>query len=255
MEVELTHDAFRARYDDPQWHRAIKNKSEPVSSQRVLVVRRTFDPTPLAHFTGLRSLTFNGVGFGDLANVTGPVDTLTIWSSATRDLSALRASPTLDTLDIRSSLVQDISPLLSCEKLWLLNLTGCPLSEESFYEVRPRLLALTKERDNNPLPTEYDLEDDWKLMLELQAMGLCVVTYRYEGILRVRVPHLKYAANPELARCDLGAGQIRDVAHSLEEPDTAAFLDACYEKYSAEGYRGDVREYSEQEFIDNGYKL
>src|SRR5690606_24971263 len=118
---------------------------------------------------------------------------LKVWYSSVRDLSALANCPELESIELDNCLIEDLSPLLQLPKLWKLTCIGQPLSDESFHEVRPKVIEhLQKNRATELSRDPFDTESDWKLGRELFDLGLRVTVSRYQGNLRLACPGLKY---------------------------------------------------------------
>jgi hypothetical protein len=81
-----------------------------------------------------------------------------------RDLNWVRGRENLEGLSINYGFIEDISPLLKLPNLKLVNLEGNPLSEESYYEVLPKL----EERVNTVF---YSEEHIWKLQRQIWEAG------------------------------------------------------------------------------------
>ncbi len=80
------------------------------------------------------------------------------------DLDWVRSHENLESLDLNYGFIEDISPLLELPNLKGVGLEGNPLSEESYYEVLPKL----EERVNT---LDYSEEDVWKLQRRMWEAG------------------------------------------------------------------------------------
>ncbi|MEU2668534.1 hypothetical protein ABZ622_06605 [Streptomyces sp. NPDC007164] len=121
----------------------------------------------------------------------GSLRSLTVRDSGMASVSGL-ATLSLLSFYAPRNFIYDITPLMSISRLRNLDLTGNPLSENSYRHLVPQLI----ERGCRVILSD---EFEWKLTLHLHAEGVPVSCYKSPQGYRLCRPGLKLTDSPEYA--------------------------------------------------------
>jgi hypothetical protein len=96
--------------------------------------------------------------FGTMSDL----EVLEVIQTTLSDISTIAQHPKLQQVSLSFNFIEDISPLLELDEVFTLDLHGNPLSEESYYEIVPKL----EEKGMRP---RVDDEEIWRLCCEIHA--------------------------------------------------------------------------------------
>ena len=146
-----------------------------------------------------------------------------------RDISPLTRCPNITTFELAHTLVEDLRPLLTYEYLDKVNVRGCPLSEESFFEILPELKEKPRRHLAKPPHVWHCDEEAWRLSVELRDRGLRAVyteNQRHEKM--VIAPGLLANDTPDLYAYRLTPDELRAVLDA-QEWELKPFMARCRE--------------------------
>lgn len=146
----------------------------------------------LRRFSSLRVLILNGCEPVSLTALAGQstLGALSVKFSALASLAGVEGLPNLNRLVLRCNFVKDLRLLLECPQIREIDVTGNPLSEESYLEVLPEL-------GRRGCRVTFSDERSWRLTLLMHSVGLPFSCYQGEGGYRICRPGLRYTARPE----------------------------------------------------------
>lgn len=137
----------------------------------LLVACDPVDTDQVSHLRSLRSLTVRDSGMGSVSGL---------------------AALSLLSFYAPRNFIRDIAPLMSISRLRNLDLTGNPLSEESYRHLVPQLI----ERGCRVI---FSDEFEWELTRHLHAEGVSVSCYKSPQGYRLCRPGLRLTDSPEYA--------------------------------------------------------
>ncbi|MDT0319360.1 hypothetical protein [Streptomyces millisiae] len=165
---------------------------ERCSSVEILIIVGC-DPVrirDLVSLSSLRSLTIRDSGISDLQGIA---------ELALRSFTAPR------------NFIGDVSDLLSCGRLQSVDLTGNPLSEDSYFEVIPTLRRKLRQ-------VQYSEELEWRVTVHLHQHGVPVSCYASDRGYRLCRPGLRLTGSPEFAHPVITEEGVREL---LRDPESA----------------------------------
>ncbi|MEU3218212.1 hypothetical protein [Streptomyces sp. NPDC006971] len=127
----------------------------------------------------------------DQLSTLGALNLLRVRDSGLESVSGLSSLSILSCYTPRN-LIQDVTPLMSISRLRNLDLTGNPLSEDSYHQLIPQLSA----RGCRVIMSD---EFEWSLTRHLHNSGVTVSCYKSEQGYRLCRPGLKLTDSPEFA--------------------------------------------------------
>lgn len=159
---------------DPALERAIADKvghpppttAEERESVSSLSVKHARDLTGIADYPALRTLILTGCDPVSLTSLAG-LDALVairVQFSALRDVVGVPGLPQLLLLTAPANLIEDLTPLLDGPKLSELDVSGNPLSDESYHVILPEL----RRRGWRIVASD---EREWQLTRRMHAAG------------------------------------------------------------------------------------
>ena len=159
-----------------------------------LPVRGPRDLSSLARFTGLRVLLLIGYVGRDLSVLAEhpALENVTVEFSAVADVDALATVRTLSRIYLRANAIEDVSALRTgLPRLREVDLTGNPLSEESYRKVVPELRERARET------VTVSGEREWLITRRLYAAGIPFDYFRKGSSYRLCRPGLDYTDMPQ----------------------------------------------------------
>ncbi|WP_405614826.1 hypothetical protein [Streptomyces sp. NBC_01508] len=162
----------------------------------------------LARFPMLRTLHVVGYGGRDLAALAGHprLASLSMRFSALADVSAVLTLPTIRRLKLPLNAIEDITALRSgLPKLREVDLTGNPLSEESYRELVPELRQRVRET------VTVSREREWQITRKLHAAGVPFDYFRQGDTYLLCRPGLAFTNTPDAAHAEIGPAELEAV--------------------------------------------
>lgn len=201
---------------EPQVERAVQRRLQrnpPFSDSDVaqldtLAVLCPRDLDDLARFPMLRTLHVVGYGGRDLAPLTHHprLATLSLQLSTLVDVSAVLTLPMIRRLQLPLNAIEDITALRSgLPKLREVDLTGNPLSDESYREVVPELRQQIRET------VTVSEEREWQITRKLYAAGVPFDYFRRGDTYLLCRPGLALTDTPNAGHVEIGPGELEAV--------------------------------------------
>ncbi|MDL4776658.1 MULTISPECIES: leucine-rich repeat domain-containing protein [Thermomonosporaceae] len=162
----------------------------------------------LARFPMLSTLHVVGFGGCDLAALAGHprLASLSMRFSALADVSAVLTLPMIRRLQLPLNAIEDISALRSgLPKLREVDLTGNPLSEESYCEVVPELRQRVRET------VTVSEEREWQITRRLYAAGVPFDYFRHGDTYLLCRPGLAFTGTPDAGHAEIGPDELEAV--------------------------------------------
>lgn len=201
---------------DPQIEQAVRRKlqKDPPFSDNdlaqldalaVLFPRSLAD---LTRFPKLEALLVIGYGGRDLAPLSNhpQLSTLSVRFSALRDVSAVSTLPMIRRLKLPLNAIEDITVLRSgLPKLREVDLTGNPLSEESYRQVVPELRQKAKET------VTVSGEREWQITRKLYAAGVPFDYFQEGDTYLLCRPGLAFTDKPSAGHAEIAPDELEAV--------------------------------------------
>ncbi|RST08516.1 hypothetical protein E2C00_19645 [Streptomyces sp. WAC05374] len=168
----------------------------------------------------LRVLVLSGYGAGDLPDLGrfSDLSSVTVSDSDLRDLRLVHTATSLLSLNVERSLVSDISPTVECAGLGWLDVTGNPLSDESYREVLPELRA-------KGVDVRASEEREWSLTRALHDAGLPFAYCLHGDHHRLSRPGLTRTGNPEGGHISISPEELEHLLATSPEDIEPLFDD------------------------------
>ncbi|MFH9198945.1 hypothetical protein ACH4KO_16955 [Streptomyces anulatus] len=160
------------------------------------------------------------VEMGSLTSLSSMVS-LTVEDSGLHSLEGVQELP-LFTLEISFNFLTNLAPAARVKPLKRINVTGNPLSPDSFYQVIPELRS-------RGIDVTSSGEEEWRITRMLHEAGLPYCYYRDDqGKFRISRPGLALTDRPEVNHpviaperlMELVTDQPSEVSELFERPDT-----------------------------------
>ncbi|MFJ1798919.1 hypothetical protein [Streptomyces sp. NPDC088180] len=201
---------------EPQFDQAVRRelqRNPPFSDDDIaqidaLAVLFPHSLGDLARFPMLRTLHVVGYAGHDLAALTGHprLASLSMRFSALADVSAVLTLPRIRRLQLPLNAIEDITALRSgLPKLREVDLTGNPLSEESYLEVVPELRRQIRET------VVVSEEREWQITRKLHASGVPFDYYRQGETYLLCRPGLAFTNSPNAGHAEIGPAELEAV--------------------------------------------
>ncbi|MEH0573805.1 MULTISPECIES: hypothetical protein [Streptomyces] len=162
----------------------------------------------LARFPMLKTLRVVGYPGRDLAALAGhpQLASLSVRFSALADVSAVQTLPMIRRLKLPLNAIEDISALRSgLPKLREVDLTGNPLSEESYRELVPELRQRVRET------VTVSEEREWQITRKLYAAGVPFDYFRQGNTYLLCRPGLEFTDKPNASHAEIGPDELEAV--------------------------------------------
>lgn len=190
------------QFTEPQFERAVQRRlrrNPPFSDDdlahiEALALLFPRDLSDVVHFPMLRTLNVIGYGGRDLAALAdhSRLASLSLRFSALADVSAVPTMPMISRLKLPLNAIQDATALLSgLPELREVDLTGNPLSEESYHEVVPALRQRVRES------VAVSEEREWQITRKLHAAGIPFDYFRQDDTYLLCRPGLEFTDTPD----------------------------------------------------------
>ncbi|MFE1268268.1 hypothetical protein [Streptomyces sp. NPDC058758] len=201
---------------EPQVERAVQRRlqkpppftDDDLAQLEGLAVVFPHDLSDLARFPMLRTLRVVGYGGRDLASLTGHphLSSLSMEFSALVDVSVVRTLPMIRRLLLPRNAIEDISALRSgLPRLREVDLTGNPLSEESYRTVIPELRQRIEEA------AAVSEEREWQITRRLYAAGVPFDYFRKGGKYFLCRPGLAFTDTPDAGHAEIAPDELEAV--------------------------------------------
>lgn len=201
---------------EPQVEQAVQRrlrKSPPFSDDDIapldtLAVLFPRDLSDLTRFPMLTTLHVVGYGGRDLDALTGhpQLATLSMEFSALADISAVLTLPMIRRVQLPLNAIEDITVLRSgLPKLREVDLTGNPLSEESYLEVVPELRQQVRET------VTVSEEREWQITRKLHAAGVPFDYFRQGDVNLLCRPGLAFTDTPDAGHAEVGPDELEAI--------------------------------------------
>ncbi|MBI0296216.1 leucine-rich repeat domain-containing protein [Streptomyces sp. PRKS01-29] len=196
--------------------------AEDLASLNELHVRNARSLKGIQYCSSLEILIIVGcdpVDIRDLMDISG-LRSLTIRDSGLMDLQGV-TELSLRSFTVPRNFLSDVSSLLSCSRLQSADLTGNPLTEDSYFRVIPELRKkLRRVRSSDEL--------EWRVTAHLHRCGVFVSCYKDDRGYRLCRPGMGLTGSPEFAHPviteDGAQSLLRDAQKAYEYFDGNDFL-------------------------------
>lgn len=150
------------------------------------------------------------------------LSTLKIICSTLENIQMLSRCQSLENLEIICTFVEDLNPLMDLPRLRRGVLLGNPWTEESYHQLRPKLLTTPTAEWKKPPVIEFSNTEDWQLTRQLWEYGLKVCFANFDGNRSVLVkPGISNKTN---LNCDFISEDRVIVEEELEKPNLTTDL-------------------------------
>lgn len=201
---------------EPQFEQAVQRRlrrnppfsDDDIAQLDALAVLFPRDLGDLARFPMLRTLVVVGYGGRDLAALAGhkQLASLSIRFSALADVSVVPTLPMISRLKLPLNAIEDISALRSeLPILREVDLTGNPLSEESYREVLPELRLEVRET------VTVSEEREWQITRKLHTAGVPFDYFRQGDTYLLCRPGLAFTDTPDAGHVEIGPDELEAV--------------------------------------------
>ncbi|MEV6165370.1 hypothetical protein AB0L71_26280 [Streptomyces sp. NPDC052052] len=133
----------------------------------------------------------------------GRLLSLRIHDSGLRDIEGMDKFPGLRILSLPRNRIQDVSPLLNCN-LASLEITGNPLSQDSYEMVLPELMR----RGCNVSRSQ---EREWRASLRIREANIPLSCYRNNGRYYLCSPGLEITGSPDTDHPEIRIDEVEDL--------------------------------------------